>query len=79
MARQAIPLEGHAYHSKSDAQLHYIIKDASEAALCIRGHDRMAECKYLDQVNDACTVLNYRRGAATGPRSKVRQEVRTFA
>ena len=55
------PLHGHSYHNKSEAELRYIIKDASEAARCMRGHDEKAEAKYLDQVNDAVTVLNYRR------------------
>ncbi len=57
------PLAGHPYHGKSDAELRYIIKDAREAADAMRGHNDQAECKYLDQVNDACTVLNYRRKA----------------
>jgi hypothetical protein len=57
----AKPLLGHAYHDKSSAQLLYIVKDAGEAAQAMRGMDTAAECKYLDQVNDACTVLRYRR------------------
>lgn len=50
-----------AYEAKSNDELHYIIHDATEAALAmgVLG-DREAEGKYLDQVNDACTVL-YRR------------------
>lgn len=56
-----MPLKGHPYHSKSDAELLYIIKDAGEAAKAMRGHDERAEAKYLDQMNDACTVMNYRR------------------
>ena len=55
------PIDGHPYHDKTDAALLYIIKDAGEAARVLRGHDYAAECKYLDQVNDACTVLRYRR------------------
>ncbi len=58
------PLHGHLYHAKSDAQLRYIIKDAGEAAICMRGVSVEAECKYLDQVNDACTVINWRREQA---------------
>lgn len=50
------------YRTKSEAELRYIIKDASEAAQAMRGMDYKAECKYLDQVNDACTELS-RRGA----------------
>lgn len=57
----AQPLKGHAYHEKTDAELLYIIKDASEAAQAMRGHAPEAECKYLDQVNDACTVMHWRR------------------
>jgi Cdc6-like AAA superfamily ATPase len=55
------PLHGHAYWDKTDAELRYIIKDAGEAAVAMRGHAPEAEAKYLDQVNDACTILNYRR------------------
>lgn len=56
-----IPLAGHAYHDKTDAELRYIIKDASEAARAMKGTDEKAEAKYLDQVNDATTVLHYRK------------------
>ena len=49
------------YRKKSDAELRYILKDAGEAAQAMREVDRNAECKYLDQVNDACTEL-HRRG-----------------
>ena len=31
----------------------YILKDASEAACAMAGHNLFAESKYLDQVNDA--------------------------
>jgi|SRR6185312_485408 len=54
------PLQGHPYHQKSDAQLRFIQRDASEAAQNMRGMDAKAEGKYLDQVNDASTVLGYR-------------------
>jgi hypothetical protein len=54
------PLPGHPYHDKSDAALRYIVQDAHEAALAMRGHSPEAEAKYLDQVNDASTVLAYR-------------------
>lgn len=56
-----IPLAGHPYHDKTDAELRYIIKDASEAARAMKGTDAKAESKYLDQVNDASTVLYYRK------------------
>ena len=55
------PLNGHSYHSKTDAELLYIIKDAGEAARAMRDVSYAAECKYLDQVNDASTIMNYRR------------------
>lgn len=54
------PLPAHEYHKKSDFALRFIIKDAGEAARNMRGMDYTAECKYLDQINDAQTVLNYR-------------------
>ena len=59
--RRRPPIAGHPYHKKSTSALHYIIKDAGEAAKAMRGHDKKAEAKYLDQVNDASTVLNFRR------------------
>lgn len=46
-----------AYWSKTEAELRYIIRDAGEAARAMRDIDAKAEGKYLDQVNDACTVL----------------------
>jgi hypothetical protein len=48
------------YRAKSDAELLYIARDAHEAAEAMRGHSPQAEAKYLDQVNDACTVLGER-------------------
>jgi hypothetical protein len=60
------------YRIKTEAELRYIAKDAHEAAQCMKGMDLVAECKYLDQVNDACTEL-YRRqqlAAATLPNTK---------
>ena len=66
----AMPLKGHNYHAKTDAELRYIAKDASEAAKAMRGMDSKAEGKYLDQVNDASTVLGYRgRGGQRIPAS----------
>ncbi len=61
---EAGPLKGHPYHNKSDAELKYIIKDASEASRKMESVDAKAEAKYLDQVNDASTVLHYRKGKA---------------
>jgi len=54
-------LAGHIYHSKSDAELLYIIRDAGEAAKAVRGFDARAEAKYLDQMNDACSIMHSRR------------------
>jgi ribosomal protein L22 len=55
------PIPDHDYHKKSDSQLRYILKDASEAATAMKNHDTKAELKYLDQVNDASTVLAWRK------------------
>jgi len=60
-ASGGVPIKGHSYHTKSDEALRYIIKDAGEAARAMRGHSPKSEAKYLDQVNDASTVLNYRK------------------
>ena len=49
-----------SFWDKPRAQLDYIIKDASEAARAMRDHDPIAEAKYLEQVNDAVTVLGHR-------------------
>jgi len=57
---QKMPIKGHEYHTKTNAELNYIIKDAGKAAIAMKGHDPKAEAKYLDQVNDASTVLHYR-------------------
>ena len=54
------PLKGHPYHNKTDAELEFIVKDACEAAQAMRGFNYEAEAKYLDQINDAFTVLGYR-------------------
>lgn len=56
----AMPIKGHPYHEKSHAELRYIMKDAHEASVAMRDHSPQAESKYLDQVNDAATVLGYR-------------------
>ena len=60
MRKISKPLPGHPYHSKTADELRYIIRDAGEAAVAMRGHSPLSECKYLDQVNDANTVLGYR-------------------
>ena len=60
-AKLHMPLKGHAYHYKSNEELHYIIKDASEAEQAAAPHDKKAMWKYGDQQNDAGTVLGYRQ------------------
>lgn len=60
-ARLAMPLKGHPYHHKTDAELHYIIKDAGEAEKAVGTHNVTATHKYADQQNDAATVLGYRQ------------------
>ena len=63
---RGMPLQGHPYHTKTNDELRYIAKDAGEAAKNMQGMGNgSAEGKYLDQVNDASTVLGYRqRGGA---------------
>ena len=75
-ARLGMPLKGHAYHTKTDAELRYIIKDAGEAALMrMRSRDPKGEMKYLDQVDDAHTVLYYRRqGGKQMKESQLRED-----
>lgn len=58
------PLEGHAYHSKSNSSLKYIMKDAGEAMRAMKGRPE-AEGKYADQMNDAATVLHFREKSGT--------------
>lgn len=68
---QSHPLEGHDYHRKTNEQLKFIIKDAGEAAKAMKTHGTpqgdAAEAKYLDQVNDASTVLHFRKKTGTPP------------
>jgi hypothetical protein len=68
-AKPAKPIPNSPYHAKSDAELRYIIKDASEAEQASRGMTAYnpnggqrtdTNGKYADQVNDAATVLGYR-------------------
>lgn len=65
------PIADHDYHFKTDAELYFIQKDAYEAAKNMRGISEVAECKYLDQLNDASSVLYYRR--QNGGKQFVRQ------
>ena len=45
------------YRDKTTDQLRYIAKDAHAAAMAMHNVNSDAESKYLDQVNDACTVM----------------------
>jgi hypothetical protein len=54
------PIKNHPYHAKTLAELRYILHDATEAAHAMRGHNPAAEAKYLDQVNNAATIIYYR-------------------
>ena len=58
--RNRPPIAEHPFHKLDNMKLRYIQKDAGEAAKAMRGHDKRAEAKYLDQVNDATTILHYR-------------------
>jgi hypothetical protein len=52
-------LENSNYWDLPNESLKYIIKDASTAARLMP--DCSETSKWLDQVNDACTVLYYRK------------------
>jgi hypothetical protein len=57
----ARPIPGHPYHSKTNAELRYIAKDAAEAGRNAQGMgDQRGVSKYADQVADAATVMGYR-------------------
>jgi hypothetical protein len=60
------PIPNHPYHLLNGNALRYIIKDAGGASFNMRGLNYEAECKYLDQVNDASTVLRYRANLLNG-------------
>lgn len=67
--KPAMPIPGHTYHTKTDDQLRYIMKDAHAAAQAMKDHSPAAEAKYLDQVNDASSVLGYRMRLAAFQRA----------
>lgn len=61
------------YRTKTDAELAYIIKDATEAADCARSMGRVeAESKYRDQVCDAASERYRRQKARLGVTSSRR-------
>lgn len=50
----------HRFHTLTVSELLFVARDAHEAAKNFQGWNVEAECKYLDQVNDACSVMAYR-------------------
>jgi hypothetical protein len=57
MKKMSLTLTNQSYVTKSAAELFYILKDAREAADAMRGFDPKAEAKYLEQIDDAASVL----------------------
>lgn len=53
-------LENDRFHTLTVSELLFTARDAHEAAKNFQGWNATAECKYLDQVNDACSVMAYR-------------------
>ena len=51
------------YRNKTEEELRFIMKDAYEAAECMKDINSEAEAKYLDQINDASTELYRRRNS----------------
>lgn len=65
------------YVTKTEAELIYIIKDAAEAAGAMRSIGNLsAECKYLDQMNDASTELYRRRQAVLHLKTRYAKYIR---
>lgn len=52
------------FFKKTEAELRYIIKDASECEALFRNHDAAAAAKYQEQVWDACSILASRERRA---------------
>lgn len=48
------------YRNKTDDELRFILKDAAEAAIAMRGVSEKAEAKYLDQLNEASNEIYQR-------------------
>jgi hypothetical protein len=57
MRKMRLTLTNQSYVTKSAAELLYILRDAREAADAMRGFDPKAEAKYLEQIDDAASVL----------------------
>lgn len=61
-AGPAKPIPNSPYHAKSNEELRFIAKDASEAGRnATEMGDERGMNKYADQVNDAASVLGYRQ------------------
>jgi hypothetical protein len=73
--QRGTPLKGHPYHDKTDAELSFIMRDAAEAAKAMQGHDGKAEAKYLDQVNDAATVMFFRKNSGMPAKSATKEDM----
>lgn len=55
-------LNGHPYHQYTNEMLKFVIRDAGEAAKCAQSLGNIdSENKYLDQLNNAATILYYRQ------------------
>jgi len=77
----AKPIPGHPFHTKSDAELRFIAKDAAEAGRNAQEMgDQRGVSKYADQVADAATVMGYRnRGGAQDLGSRAASELASGA
>lgn len=63
MKKRKLYLTNQHFVTKTPAELLYILRDAREAADAMRGWNAEAEAKYLEQLDDAATVLaTIRRG-----------------
>ena len=72
MGTEFRPLKGHKFHTYTDVMLRFVLQDAREACTCaVSMGDTKGESKYLDQINDAHTVLAYR--ARMAERAQYRQ------
>jgi hypothetical protein len=61
------PIPSHPYHELPSESLRDIATDAKLAAKATQDYDAVASCKYLDQMNDAVTVLAYRKRTTESP------------
>lgn len=70
MKRTYRPLRMHRYHALPDASLRYIIMDAGLALKAMASIDtnHPSLAKYADQVNDAATILHWRKTSHRWPK-----------